>query len=480
MNTKNANNDDWLHPETPYSIAHRGASDYEFANSVNSFVLAQKLGADFWEIDLQFTFDKQVIAYHDEHLGDGELIRDLKYDEIKKKYCSNRVPLFSEIVKIAKKENIGIYADIKSEAAVDQIIFLLKKHKIKRSILSSFNRDLIKRINTIEHSYPTAILVPVNTDPFSYSQDAEIIHLCWEKLESPEKFLDKKFFDRCEKENKKVVLWHEENPARMSFLREKPVFGICSNKPELVKPFFKTDDEWPVKVVCHRGVNNIAPENTIPSTHLTFAAGFSHVEVDVRETKDEKLVIIHDSTLDRTTNKLGKVSDICSSELKEIDAGSWFSDFFTGLQIPKLDDILEIVNFYNGKIYIEIKNADPERVWNKVCEYSLQKKCFFWSGDKKITERLATRFPEAKIMLRRKDFKTLEDILDNFSPSIIEYTMEDDLTEFDTLNKHNIETMIAFMGNDKNAFLRLIEKRPNYVNLDAPLIFKSLYEGRFQ
>ena len=58
--------------------------------------------------------------------------------------------------------------------------------------------------------------------------------------------------------------------------------------------------------------------------------------------------------------------------------------------------------------------------------------------------------------------------------------MEDDLTEFDTLNKHNIETMIAFMGNDKNAFLRLIEKRPNYVNLDAPLIFKSLYEGRFQ
>ena len=82
-------------------------------------------------------------------------------------------------------------------------------------------------------------------------------------------------------------------------------------------------------------------------------------------------------------------------------------------------------------------------------------------------------------MLRRKDFKTLEDILYNFSPSIIEYTMEDDLTEFDTLNQHNIETMIAFMGNDKNSFLKLIEKRPNYVNLDAPLIFKRFYEERF-
>ena len=322
-------------------------------------------------------------------------------------------------------------------------------------------------------------MVPVNTDPFSYSQDAEIMHLCWENLERPEKFLDDNFFDRCEKENKKVVLWHEENPTRMSFLREKPVFGICSNRPELVKPFFKTDEEWPVKVVCHRGINNITPENTVPSTHLTFAAGFSHVEVDVRETKDEKLVIIHDSTLDRTTNKSGKISNICYSELKQIDAGSWFSDFFIGLQIPKLEDILEIVNFYNGEIYIEIKNADPERVWDKVCEYNLQKKCFFWSGDKKILEQLANKFPKAKIMLRRKDFKTLEDILYNFSPSIIEYTMEDDLTEFDTLNKHNIETMIAFMGNDKNSFLKLIEKRPNYVNLDAPLIFKRFYEERF-
>ena len=135
MDTKNKNNDDWLYPETPYSIAHRGASDYEFANSVNSFILAQKLGADFWEIDLQFTFDKQVIAYHNEHLGDGKLIRDLEYDEIRKRCGANRVPLFSEIVKIAKKENIGIYADIKSEAAVYQIIFLLKKYKIKRSIL---------------------------------------------------------------------------------------------------------------------------------------------------------------------------------------------------------------------------------------------------------------------------------------------------------------------------------------------------------
>ena len=77
---------------------------------MNSFILAQKLGADFWEIDLQFTFDKQVIAYHNEHLGDGKLIRDLEYDEIRKRCGSNRVPLFSEIVKIAKKATLKFLA----------------------------------------------------------------------------------------------------------------------------------------------------------------------------------------------------------------------------------------------------------------------------------------------------------------------------------------------------------------------------------
>ena len=84
-----------------------------------------------------------------------------------------------------------------------------------------------------------------------------------------------------------------------------------------------------------------------------------------------------------------------------------------------------------------------------------------------------------EFLISRGKKELIEQILHNFSPSIIEYTMEDDLTEFDTLNKHNIETMIAFMGNDKNSFLKLIEKRPNYVNLDAPLIFKRFYEERF-
>ena len=480
MNMRNKNNHGWLNPKIPYSIAHRGASAYAFENSVSSFLLAKELGADFWEVDLQFTSDEHVVVHHNDHLDNGELICHLKYDDIKKKNGTEKIPLFSKIIQIAKKENIGIYADIKSEAAADQIIFSLKKHGIKRAILGSFNSDLIKKINMVNHNYPTAILVPTEVDPFVYAKDAEIMHLCWEKLEKPEELLDNIFFDRCKKENKKVVLWHEENPARMSILRKKPILGICSNRPELVKPFFKTDKDWPVNVVCLRGINIFAPENTIPSTHLTFAAGFSHVEIDVRETQDKELVIIHDNTLNRTTNKSGKISEIKSSELKDIDAGEWFGEPFKGLQIPKLDEILQITNFYNGKIYIEIKNADPERIWQKVLEYNLEKKCFFWSGNKIILKKLMAKFPEAKIMLRRQDFKTLEDILDNFSPSIIEYTMQENLSEFDILEKNNIKTMIAFMGNDKDIFLELIKKRPNYVNLDAPFIFKKLYDQRLK
>ena len=61
----------------------------------------------------------------------------------------------------------------------------------------------------------------------------------------------------------------------MKILRNLPVLGICSNQPELVNPIFKNNSEWPVEVVCHRGLNSLAPENSLASTLLALSFGFS-------------------------------------------------------------------------------------------------------------------------------------------------------------------------------------------------------------
>lgn len=466
---------DWLSPKEPYSIAHRGASAYATANTISAFKIAKELGADFCEIDLHLTLDDQVVAYHDSFLKNGKNIAEINYSQIKDLVGEEEAPLFSTVLELSLDLDIGIYADIKAASAAIPILTSLKQYKIQKAILGSFNPNIISNIQSIDRSFPCAILVPVGADPFSYSKEIEIIHLCWEKLSQPENILDKNFFNQCKRNNKKVVLWHEENPVRMSKLRKKPVLGICSDRPELVKPFFHSKKKWPVQIICHRGVNIIAPENTISAIHLTFAAGFSHVEIDIHTTNDGELIICHDSTLERTTNGKGFVKDYSLQEIKKLDAGSWFNSYFKKETIPTLKEVLEITLLYKSNLYIEIKNANPQSIWKLVSDKGLEKNCFFWSYDKKIISDLKKISSKAIIMLRRKDFKSIQEILDFIKPDIIEYTIYDDWSDFSFLRKNNISIMVVYGGKEKEIMSKIINSRPNFVNLDYPLTFANLY-----
>ena len=100
-------------------------------------------------------------------------------------------------------------------------------------------------------------------------------------------------------------------------------------------------------VVTHRGLLLDAPENTLAnfSACLNLNLGF---EVDVQRSQDGKLVCVHDSTVDRTTNGKGKVAKKTLAELKKLDAGSWFGESFKGQRIPTLDEVLKLVADHRG------------------------------------------------------------------------------------------------------------------------------------
>ena len=87
----------------------------------------------------------------------------------------------------------------------------------------------------------------------------------------------------------------------------------------VVNPLFKNNSEWLVQIVCHRGLNSLAPENSLASTLLALACGFSHVEIDIRTTADKKLIVNHDSTFNRTSNFKGYVNQTHSSNLDKIE-----------------------------------------------------------------------------------------------------------------------------------------------------------------
>jgi glycerophosphoryl diester phosphodiesterase len=115
--------------------------------------------------------------------------------------------------------------------------------------------------------------------------------------------------------------------------------------------------KFPVLVVGHRGFSAAAPENTQASFKKAMEVGVDMIELDVHLSQDGQVVVIHDDTLNRTTNGKGKVVNYTLNELKQLDAGSWFGSQFFGERIPTLKEVLELTH---GQVLlcIELKVGD--------------------------------------------------------------------------------------------------------------------------
>lgn len=130
------------------------------------------------------------------------------------------------------------------------------------------------------------------------------------------------------------------------------IFSGC-HTTQKAEPVFKL----PERGLCaHRGAMETHPENTIPAFRAAVEAGAHMIEFDVWLTKDHRMVVIHDSSVDRTTNGTGKVPDLTFSEIRALDAGSWKDPGFAGVQIPTPEEVLKEIP-YNVWINIHIKGA---------------------------------------------------------------------------------------------------------------------------
>ncbi|MFC4410768.1 glycerophosphodiester phosphodiesterase [Chungangia koreensis] len=111
-----------------------------------------------------------------------------------------------------------------------------------------------------------------------------------------------------------------------------------------------------MKIYAHRGSSGTAPENTIAAFREAASLPIHGVEFDVHMTKDGELVVIHDERIDRTTTGSGFVKDMTLGELRQFDAGSWFSADFVGQLIPTLEEVLEVFKPRHHHINIELKS----------------------------------------------------------------------------------------------------------------------------
>lgn len=126
-------------------------------------------------------------------------------------------------------------------------------------------------------------------------------------------------------------------------------------------------------IVAHRGLLRHAPENTLANFRacLEMRLGF---EFDVERTQDGHLVCLHDTTVDRTTNGRGKVSEFSLQELRKLDAGSWFGPEFSGENVPTVEEVLSLIAEYpqhNVLIAVDLK---AENVGSEVVQLAEKQK----------------------------------------------------------------------------------------------------------
>jgi glycerophosphoryl diester phosphodiesterase len=137
-------------------------------------------------------------------------------------------------------------------------------------------------------------------------------------------------------------------------------------------------------IFAHRGASAHAPENTLASFRLAADLGAPAIELDVKLTADKEVVVLHDPSVDRTTNGKGLLSQLTLAELRELDAGSSFSPAFKGERIPTLAEVFDEVGM---RLYINVELTNYStstddlvpRVVELVRKHGMQKKVIFSS-----------------------------------------------------------------------------------------------------
>lgn len=166
-------------------------------------------------------------------------------------------------------------------------------------------------------------------------------------------------------------------------------------------------------IIAHRGYRKRYPENTLAAFAAAFDAGALMVELDVALTRDRRVVVLHDDTLDRTTDGCGQVRDFTMEELRQLDAGSWFDPCFTGERLPTLEEVLDLCAV-RGMVNIEIKagafetgrlvDAIEEQVLSAVAQRGMEDRVLISSFETRFLTRIAerTNTPAVGVLTQRR------------------------------------------------------------------------------
>ncbi len=234
-----------------------------------------------------------------------------------------------------------------------------------------------------------------------------------------------------------------------------------------------------VDIIAHRTNGGFSPENTLVGIPRSFDAGANHIEADVRISADGELVLMHDDTVDRTTNGSGRTSQLSLSALKSLDAGSWFDAAFAGEQVPTLTEAL-IAARGKGKLLLDVRSTNVGAAIRRAVDAAGVSQDMIWLSQNDNRDAAAdfkTHLPDAPILWGAvPDTLTTAAFDDLKTVGVVGFEVE-----YETVNQAFIDAAHAngmfvyvYTVLDPDTMLSLIELGVDGIETDFPAALDSL------
>ncbi|MEN8248089.1 MAG: glycerophosphodiester phosphodiesterase family protein [Bacteroidota bacterium] len=240
---------------------------------------------------------------------------------------------------------------------------------------------------------------------------------------------------------------------------------------------FHNPSSQKVLIAAHRASNKKYPENSLAAIKYSIEMGVDIVEIDIRTTKDGKLVLMHDGTLKRTTNGEGNVKDFTYDELAKLELDSEWGDTIT-YKIPLAEEALKLAK---GKIMIDldIKDVYIKPLVNLVHKTNTEKQVLFFDGSFEILDSVLILDSTLMVMPRAHSLDDVKEIIERYHPPVIHidpdfYTDEVVSTIKEGGARIWINALVfpdikAWVGFVKWGYSPVIEKGANIIQSDLPV-----------
>jgi glycerophosphoryl diester phosphodiesterase len=469
-------------PRTLQVMAHRGLMRHAPENSARAIELAIADGFEWVEIDVRLTKDGHHVVFHDERLdpktsGSGRL-RETTLAEVRgldagsafaRRFAGTRIVTLAEALELARGK-VNVYLDCK-EIDPGLLARDVAAAKMEAQVVIYDTPDVLARVRAAARG--DLALMTKWRPRFGIAPWIDQVRLAAVEIDAADVSAEvcRELHRRGIKVEAKVL----GTDDRLDVWEKMAASGVDWIQTDLAEEVLawqvlKGKKARPVKVAHHRGAARYAPENTLPALEKAIRLGADFVEFDVRTTRDGACVLLHDSTLGRTTTGRGELKACDLSQVTAFDAGSWFGRPFAGTRMPTLDEYLTAAG-RRVELYVDAKDIAPEALAAALKRHGVVDRAVVYQHADYL-ERLRVIDPAIRRMPPLRDPARLDAIAERVQPHAFD-------TDWSILNKELIDRCHArgikvfsdALGSHETiaAYQRAIKDGIDLIQTDYPL-----------